>query len=363
MSEGVTRRLDAKIRGFMTTASRVKTPAPGRDFESLALEIYAYQYARNRVYHRYCRALGAEPAAVRSWEQIPALPVAAFKEARVSCFPAAETRVRFRTSGTTSGAGRRGVHELDTDRLYRASVWESFRRHVLADGARLDPYLLVPQAPDKPDSSLSCMADEVARRMGRRAQSYVAADLQVHGGRLAEDLGRAKRPALIFATAFSLKIFLDDLARRGIRLRLPEGSRLMETGGFKGKIAAISRRRLYRLCRERLGLDRRRCHAEYGMTELSSQAYALGEDGRFELPEWMRVIAVHPETGRPLSEGRTGVLRFMDLANRPSVMAVQTEDMGRVYRNGFVLTGRLSGAELRGCSLSYERYLQAADGR
>lgn len=349
------RRLDAKIISFIR--GRRDPRRVSAAFERLALEIFSYQYARNPIYRKYCRALGAGPRTVRAWTQVPALPVAAYKEAPVRCFPSRAVRLRFRTSGTTSGGARRGTHELDTDRLYRASLWASFARNLLADGAKPDLYLLVPPPKVKPDSSLSFMAGEVARRLRRRARSYVTADLRVDSPRLAADLSRQRRPVLIFATAFSLKIFLDDLARRRVRLRLPAGSRLMETGGFKGRTAAVSRSRLYRMCRQRLGLGPGRCHAEYGMTELSSQAYATGEGGRFKLPHWMRVVAAHPQTGRPLAHGKRGVLRFYDLANRPSVAAVQTEDTGRVYKDGFVLTGRLGGAELRGCSLSYERYL------
>lgn len=351
------RRLDAKIRAYIL--HRADRSLKKDRFGSLALEVFRHQYAHNRTYRRYCHALGVTPADVGTWRRIPALPVAAFKETVVRSYPGKDVRLRFRTSGTTSGGERRGTHELDTDRLYRTSLWRSFHRHVLSGRAVLDPVLLVPLPTVRPDSSLSYMAGEVARRMGRKVRSYVRADHRLDERALTADLLRRKRPVLIFATAFSLKIYLDELTRRGIRLRLPRGSRLMETGGFKGRVAAVSRRALYRSCRERLGLHPRACYAEYGMTELSSQAYAAGQSRRFKLPPWMRVVAADPASGRLLREGQRGALRFYDLANRPSVLAVQTEDMGRVYRDGFVLSGRMSGAQMRGCSLSYERYLQA----
>jgi hypothetical protein len=89
---------------------------------------------------------------------------------------------------------------------------------------------------------------------------------------------------------------------------------------------------------------------EYGMCELSSQAYA-NEDGVFQFPPWARVQIVSPENGREVKDGETGLIRVFDLANVWSVLAVQTEDLGVRRGHGFELLGRASGAEARGCSL------------
>lgn len=45
----------------------------------------------------------------------------------------------------------------------------------------------------------------------------------------------------------------------------------METGGFKGRVARVPKADLYRLFRERLGIES--VVNEYGMTELSTQFY------------------------------------------------------------------------------------------
>ena len=120
----------------------------------------------------------------------------------------------------------------------------------------------------------------------------------------------------------------------------------METGGFKGRARSISKSALYRQCREFLGIHENDCVSEYGMTELSSQFYAVGSKALFRGPAWTRTI----ECG--------GLLRHFDLANRGSVMAVQTEDRGRIRPGGFELLGRARKAELRGCSLSYEEFIR-----
>jgi hypothetical protein len=89
---------------------------------------------------------------------------------------------------------------------------------------------------------------------------------------------------------------------------------------------------------------------EYGMTELSSQLYARGI-GPHRAPPWLRTLVCDPATGRERQLGEVGLLRHVDLANVGSVVAVQTDDVGRAVDGGIELLGRVSGAVTRGCSL------------
>jgi hypothetical protein len=60
--------------------------------------------------------------------------------------------------------------------------------------------------------------------------------------------------------------------------------------------------------------------------------------------------------GRTLPAGVVGALVHVDLANRSSCVAVQTEDLGvATPEGGIILIGREKGAELRGCSLDAEQ--------
>jgi hypothetical protein len=82
------------------------------------------------------------------------------------------------------------------------------------------------------------------------------------------------------------------------------------------------------------------------------RATALQSSSRaYRFPPWARVQIISPETGREVGEGETGLIRVFDLANVYSVMAIQTEDLGTRYNDGFTLVGRAALAEPRGCSL------------
>jgi hypothetical protein len=163
-------------------------------------------------------------------------------------------------------------------------------------------------------------------------------------------------------TAFALVALLDALRARGADLALPPGSRIMETGGFKGRTRVVARAELYAEASARLGVPIEAIVAEYGMTELCSQYYdSFASRARIEprvkaAPPWLRAIVVDGE-GRPLPNGIVGAIRHVDLANRGSVVAIETEDLGALVDGGLVLLGREQGAELRGCSLDAETLL------
>jgi hypothetical protein len=160
----------------------------------------------------------------------------------------------------------------------------------------------------------------------------------------------AARPACLMGTAFNFVHVLDRLADGGRRYGLPAGSRAMETGGYKGRSRELSRGELHARIADRFGIVPGRVVTEYGMSELSSQAYGRGGVG-LRFPPWTRVRAVSPEDGSEMPEGRPGLVRVHDLANVWSVAAVETGDLGILRDGGLELLGRAGTAAPRGCSL------------
>ena len=340
-------------------------------FTALARDLFAYQAERNAPYGAFARAAGFGAAHLPARvEDIPAVPAAAFKEARLATFAPAETAAWFETSGTTRGRG--GRHELPTTALYDAALLASFDRMLLADGARLRYLNLVPDPRERPHSSLGHMMGVVARERGDGSGGWYLHGDDLDADAFVRDAARASADGIavcVATTAFALVALLDALAERGITLSLPAGSRVMETGGFKGRSRVVDRATLYAQASARLGVPVDAIVAEYGMTELSSQYYdSFASRARIEprvkvAPPWLRAIVVGAD-GRPLPAGVVGAIRHVDLANRGSVIAVDTEDLGALVdastgaaEAGLVLLGREEGAELRGCSLDAETLL------
>jgi hypothetical protein len=329
-------------------------------FNELALRIFAYQLRYNAPYARYCAALGVHDAP-DSWEKIPAVPAAAFKEAALTTFEPQRAALVFETSGTTRGTP--GRHYMQTPALYDAALLAGFDRFVLGDGARLQYFNLVPNPDERPHSSLGHMMARVAERRGERRTGWYLSGDDLYVDRFISDLRDAiavGQPVCIAATAFALVHLLAALDDRGVCLELLPGSRIMETGGFKGRARAVEREELYARLRAHLGVSEDLIVSEYGMTELTSQYYARSPERAYASPPWLRVRVVGPER-TTMPRGEIGGLLHVDLANRSSCIAIQTEDLGMQTPQGLVLIGREIDAPARGCSLDAEQ-LRASAG-
>ena len=330
------------------------------DFNALARDLFAYQIRYNEPYAAYARSKGYDAGHLpRRPVDIPAVPAAAFKEAALATFDVAQAAAMFETSGTTVGTS--GRHYLATNELYTASLLAGFERAMLADNAVLRYLLLVPHPREKPHSSLGFMMARVSARFGDAHTGWFLHDDALDFDGFVRDLTSACDAGIavcIAATAFAFVALLDGLAERNRRFALPAGSRIMETGGFKGRSRVVERRDLYTAISEQLGLPESSIVAEYGMTELSSQYYdsvaSRSAERRVKIaPPWLRPIVVDID-GNECPPGIIGALRHIDCANRGSVIAIETEDLGYASGDGIVLLGRDVGAELRGCSLDAE---------
>lgn len=325
------------------------------DFDELAAAAARFGYERVEPYRRLCDRRGIAPEALDDWREAPPVPTSAFKSLRLA---AAEPREVFRSSGTTRGADRRSVHHHPYPDLYRAAVDATFPAACLPAGAGRVPILsLIPDRATAPDSSLSFMAAHVFERHAAPGSAWavqkggIELDLACRWLRARED----GEPVLVLATALALVLLLDRLkGGSGRAIRLPAGSRVFETGGFKGQSLETTPDDIRRRVRSLLGLDREAIVREYGMTELTSQAYSRPGGERLRTPPWMPFRVLDPGTLEEAEDGESGLLAFFDLANLGSVCHVLTEDLGVREGDAFRLLGRASGAELRGCSLTAE---------
>lgn len=305
-------------------------PLPHEPFETLALDLHRWQSTHDPV----LEALG--PSNVTHWTQIPAVPVGLFKELPVGTVRRDEPAVVFRTSGTTGGG--RGEHRMRSTALYDFGAVAWARRCVPGMPAQI--VALLDDPTHAPDSSLSHMVDH-----------FGPATWHVHDGVLdpvsLADALTTEHPVFVATTAFALAAWLDATPPR-----LPLGSVLMVTGGFKGRVHRLEGPELYAETRRRLAPSR--VVTEYGMTELSSQLWGTPSTA-YAPPPWLRVVAVDPISGDPVPSGDPGQLRFYDLCNLDAAIGIETMDQGVVHADGTVtLHGRLPDAPARGCSLTVE---------
>lgn len=338
-------------------------------FNELALELFAYQFNHNAPYQAFCTSRGSSPKSITDWTQIPCVPTTAFKKIDLVCAPKDRSSRMFVSSGTTHGLDDRSRHYVFSLDLYETSSRCSFAHHILPDTTRLPILVLFPSANELPHSSLAHMLSLCVSEFGGKGSGFFIRNGKLLADELASrliELSTDNLPVVLLGTSFSFVHFLDHCSERSLQFALKHGSRLMDTGGFKGKSREIARDELYQLYESILGIDRPFCVNEYGMCEMSSQFYdgitghVTDSPRSFIPPPWVRTAIVHPETLDDSSPGEIGMLRHYDLANHGSVMAIQTEDLGRQTCNGFEVIGRAEGSELKGCSLLTEELLEAS---
>lgn len=306
------------------------------DFERLALEVFAFQAVKCAPYAEYLHLLGVNPQSIKRVANIPFMPIALFKSHRVYC--GTEEPEKVFTSSTTSGdtPSKHYMASLSDYEKAFTAAFEQFYGSV----EQWSIYALLPGYLEREGSSLVYMVDKL---IGNGAGGgFFLYDHDELTRRLREDKNDKK---LLLGVSYALL----DLAERGESL--PDGTVVMETGGMKGKRKEISKTELHEILCGAFGVNV--IHSEYGMAELSSQAYSQG-GGLFETPAWMRIIVRDANSPfRLLGESAMGGINIIDLANLYSCSFIQTDDMGRMSHEGrqFEIAGRLTGAQTRGCNL------------
>ena len=344
----------------------IAADAPGvAAFNRMALQLFAYQFENNKPFAKFARARGKTPRTVQSWMDIPAVPINAFKTLDLTCCPPADAAAVFMTSGTTLG-GLRGKSYHPTLSVYDASMRRNFAKRFMGGREKMDMGILFPTTAMMPNSSLAHYLNLAVQTFGTPGSGHLIDEDGIDFERLTADLTRAEatgQPYGLLGASFSLVHALDELQRRGQIVRLPEGSRILDTGGFKGQSRELELDEFYDALRHTFGMPRSHCINMYGMTELSTQFYDNGNAVCPSVksgPHWIRTRVVNPLTGATITKGETGVLAHTDLAHFNIATTILTEDAGIETDDGFLLLGRAAGAEAQGCSMAVDEFLKAA---
>ncbi len=334
-------------------------------FNALALTLFAYQFQHNRPFAKFARARGKTPRTVKHWADIPAVPINAFKTLDLTCCPPEDAAAVFMTSGTTQGGLRGKSYHASLD-VYDASMRRNFAGRFMRGADQMALGILFPTVETMPNSSLAHYLDLAVRTFGQPRSGHLIGPDGIDMPRLIADLERAEatgEPYALLGASFSLVHAMDAFQVQDRTFNLPPGSRILDTGGFKGQSRELELDDFYNSLADTFGVARADCINMYGMTELSTQFYDNGNAVCPSVksgPHWIRTRVVNPLTGAAVPKGETGVLAHTDLAHYNIVTTILTEDAGVEVDGGFLLLGRVAGAEAQGCSMAVDEFLSAA---
>lgn len=323
----------------MVTAQDIFTISSKKEFEKITLKVFRHQYDNNTVYRDFCSFLKKDKQNVKSIQEIPFLPIQFFKSHEVlsSTDPVQET---FTSSGTTGMVTSR---HLVTDLNYYE---QSFRQAFSQFYGNIEDYAvlaLLPSYLEREGSSLIYMIEDLIEGSNNPDSGFYLHNYDELITKLTT-LDNAGQNVLLIGVTYAL---LDLVEKQSFNLK---NTIIMETGGMKGRRKEMIREELHEVLCNGFGVSK--IHSEYGMTELLSQAYSLG-DGIFECPPWMDILIRDTEDALSYIEtGKTGGINVIDLANINSCSFIATQDLGKKYPNqSFEVLGRFDNSDIRGCNL------------
>ena len=323
----------------MITSQDIFTISNQKQFEKIALKIFRFQYDNNFVYREFCELLNIEKGSVKSLQQIPFLPIQFFKS-HIVVSNGNSIQETFTSSGTT---GMITSKHLITDiTLYEESYHNAFSEFY----GNIENYVVLAVLPsylERSGSSLIYMVKDLITLSKNENSGFYLNNYEELISKLIE-LDTIGQNVILIGVTYAL---LDLIEKQKFQLK---NTIIMETGGMKGKRKEIIREELHHILCEGFGVSS--IHSEYGMTELLSQAYSLG-NGIFECPNWMNILIRDTEDALTYVEtGKTGGINVIDLANINSCSFIATQDLGKKYtNNSFEVLGRFDNSDIRGCNL------------
>ncbi len=302
-------------------------------FEKAALEIFSFQAKACPPYRDYLTAIGVSPDEVCTTDDIPYMPIELFKSRKVYCGTGAP-EAQFTSS--TTGGDTPAIHYVERLDNYRKTLRKAFSM-FFGDPAQWSFYALLPCYLEREGSSLVFMADDLIKSGGGGFFLHDHAELL---RRMADDPKRK----ILLGVSYALLDLAEECAP------VLRDTVVMETGGMKGRRKELPKEEMHAILCKGFGVDR--IASEYGMAELTSQAYSFGE-GIFTTPPWMKIsVRDFNDPFERLPAGRRGGINITDLANLHSCAFLETQDAGIVYPDGsFSILGRMDKTQTRGCNL------------
>ena len=310
-----------------------------KEFEKITLKVFRHQYDNNLVYQQFCNFLKKDKNNVKSVLEIPFLPIQFFKTHEIlSSQDVVQTT--FTSSGTT---GMQTSKHLVTDVSWYE---ESYRLAFSEFYGNIEDYCvlaLLPSYLEREGSSLIHMVEDLITLSNHEDSGFYLNNYDELISKVIE-LDTSGQNVLLIGVTYAL---LDLIEMQKFQLK---NTIIMETGGMKGKRKEMIREELHALLCDGFGVSK--IHSEYGMTELLSQAYSLG-DGVFECPPWMQILIRDTEDALTyVADGKTGGINVIDLANINSCSFIATQDLGKKQPNhSFEVLGRFDNSDIRGCNL------------
>ena len=332
-------------------------------FEQLALDEFAFQYQSNIPYRAFCDALARHPDNVHKWQDIPAFPNESFKTELVTSFPFDQAVMAQLTSGTTAIVrGQIFRDDIGRDLVMKANrvVTGAYLFPDMAQGQRCRVLILAPSPEMAPSMGMAIGMEETRRHFGTPNSRFLLSHSGIDVAGLVEALTESEAsgvPVAMIGSTSAFVFFFNACSKRGVSFHLPLGSRIGDGGGYRGRFGELTQEDYLALAYQVLGIPASHCVNVLGMAESATNFFddslrcaVTGQTQTKRMrrnPPWVRTVAVSLDKLEILPPGEVGLLRHYDVVNLPTVLAVQTDNLGYTDSRGdFQIVGRAQRDEV-----------------
>ena len=317
-----------------------------------------------KEYAAILQALNFNEDSVKSYYDLPFIPVRLFKEYDLMSIDKSQVFKTMTSSGTTGQKVSKIFVDKDT-----ASNQQKTLIKILSDfiGKQRLPMLIIDSPKVVKDRNLFSARGAAILGLSMLARERIYAldeNMQLNVEVVKEFYQKYEgQRVLLFGFTFMVWQHLySELKRLNLKLNLPEAF-LITGGGWKKLVTLnISREAFKDALREQCGIGHFLDH--YGMVEQTGSIYAECEYGHLHASNYSDVIIRDPKDFSICKVGQKGIIQVVSvLPHSYPGHSLLTEDEGIILgeddcpcgRHGkyFTITGRMKKAELRGCSDTY----------
>lgn len=318
-------------------------------------------------YRRMLEASGFDMDAVRTWKDLPFLPVRLFKELELKSVPREDVVKTMTSSGTTGQA----VSRIFLDRTTASNQQKTMVKIVseFTGSARM-PMIII-DCPDvvKNRAMFSARGAGILGFSIFGSKKIYALDdeMKLDAAGMKEFLDKFRgEKILLFGFTFMIwQHFYKELLRlkaEGIEFDLSNGI-LIHGGGWKKLTSeAVNEEEFHQRLKDVCGLEH--VHDYYGMVEQTGCIYMECEHGHLHASVFSDVVMRRPVDFSVCEIGEKGIIQVVSaIPESYPGHSLLTEDEGVILgeddcpcgRKGkyFKVLGRLKNAEIRGCSDTY----------
>ena len=325
-----------------------------------------HHYHNCEEYRKILDAMGYDPHKEVSAANQPMLPVRLFKSFTLSSTSKDQIVKTMTSSGTSGQAVSRIFLDKENARNQTRVLTEIITSFI---GKKRLPLIILDTEMVKKDRAMfSARGAGIIgfTTFGRDVLYALDENMQINISAIQEFLAKhSGGPVLFFGYTYMIwRHVVRELEEQGVTLSVEDGI-LFHIGGWKKlKAEAVSTEEFNQRIQSAVGNVR--VHNYYGMAEQLGSVFVECEYGHMHCSNYSDVIIRRPQDFSAAEQGERGLIELLSLlpTSYPGHILL-TEDEGKILgeddcpcgRKGkyFKIIGRVQGAEIRGCSDTYEQ--------